>query len=142
MPAIGDDSGLEISALGGRPGVFSARYAGEGASDKVRMAKVLAELAELELAAPGLDRRACFRCTLVLAYPNGAVLWAEGELKGTILYEPRGDKGFGYDPIVLIDELGQTLAEVDFSITCENGFRARAARELFGKLLALRAPCF
>ena len=128
MPALGDDSGLEVSALGNRPGIQSARYAGAGASDEQKIDKLLNELG----ANP--QRAACFRCILVLAYPSGELVSSEGELKGQILHQRQGTNGFGYDPIVLIDELGLTLAEVDFSVTCTHGFRAKAAQRLFSSL--------
>ena len=137
LPALGDDSGLEVAALDNQPGVRSARYAGEGASDKVRIQKLLHDFHRLAKHQPRIDRRAYFRCHLVLAYPNGALLTADAVLKGEVLDEPRGDMGFGYDPIILIEELGHTLAEVDFQVTCEKGFRAKAAEQLFPQLLAL-----
>jgi XTP/dITP diphosphohydrolase len=138
-PALGDDSGLEVMGLGGRPGVHSARYAGDGASDQVRIAKLLDEFKRASVNNPSIDRTAFFRCSLVLAYPNGAQLVADASLQGRILDTPRGNEGFGYDPIILIEDLGKTLAEVDFEITCEKGFRAKAAKLLFEKLLSLQA---
>lgn len=137
-PALGDDSGLEVVSLNGRPGVHSARYAGEGKSDKVRIGKLLDEFREASRHNPELDRTAFFRCSLVLFYPNGAQLAAEASLQGRLLDTPRGNGGFGYDPVILIDELGKTLAEIDFEVTCDKGFRAKAAKILFEKLLALR----
>ncbi len=135
MPSLADDSGLEVAALGGAPGVHSARYAGEGASAETRWRKVLSELEKLQDSS--LDRSACFRCSLVLCYPDGALLSAESILPGEILESPQGDGGFGYDPIVYIPELGKTLAEIPFSETCRIGFRAKAARELFTSLGSL-----
>ena len=138
IPALADDSGLEVAALGGAPGVLSARYGGVGASDKDRWEKVLVELASLTKKNPEVSRDARFCCHLVLYYPSGAVLESVGELRGTILEEPRGSGGFGYDPIVYITELGKTLAEMEFAQTCRLGFRAKAARTLFEQLRALR----
>lgn len=135
---LGDDSGLEVTALENRPGVMSARYAGKNAENSARIAKVLCELKEVWAARGSNDRTARFRCALCLAYPNGAVLCAEGTLSGQVLFQPQGAGGFGYDPIILIDSLGKTLAEVDFSITCKHGFRAQAAQKLFSSLLQLR----
>lgn len=140
LPALGDDSGLEVAALDGRPGIHSARYAGPGSSDRDKMEKLLAEVA----AAAGdyedgnsqsrKRRSALFRCVLAIVYPNGQRDNAEGVLHGHVLGTPRGNKGFGYDPVVYIDELGATLAEVDFEVTCRRGFRARAAQALFAKV--------
>lgn len=134
MTALGDDSGLEVAALDNRPGVYSARYAGEKASDIDRINKILTELNVLLDKNPDTDLSACFRCSLSLVYPNEKVLESESCLSGRILMQPRGNKGFGYDPIVYIDELGSTLAEVDFSVTCSRGFRAKAAYQLFSNI--------
>ena len=134
IPALGDDSGLEVEALDGRPGVLSARYGGPGLDDTGRWQRLLAEVRELEASKSDLSRRAFFRCVLVLSFPGGQELSTEGILEGELLKKPRGDAGFGYDPVVLIDCLGKTLAEVDFSLVCEQGFRARAARKLFDQL--------
>ena len=133
LPALGDDSGLEVAALDRRPGVYSARYGGEGLSDAERCHKLLEELK----ASGSPDRTAYFCCQLVLFYPNGAMLSADSSLKGKILDNFQGNKGFGYDPIVLIEKLGKTLAEVEFEVTCSQGFRSEAANKLFSELLAL-----
>ena len=138
MPTLGDDSGLEVAALDNQPGVFSARYAGEGASDNDRIQKVLRELDAKCSTNPALNRYASFRCALVLLLPDGGKYEAEGMLAGKILEQPRGDKGFGYDPIVYLDDLGSTLAEVEFEVTCQKGFRAIAARKLFASLGAAK----
>ena len=95
LPALGDDSGLEVDALGGRPGVRSARYAGEHATDAENTALLLRELA----AVPDDARGAAFRCALVLAWPDGTCVEAEGRCAGRIARAPRGDGGFGYDPV-------------------------------------------
>ena len=134
MPSLGDDSGLEVAALNLRPGVRSARYAGEYADDEQRYRKLVAELQALEKDSGSVDRRAWFRCCLVLADADKPELTSEGSLAGEILDNPRGSKGFGYDPIVLINSLGKTLAEIEFEKTCRVGFRAIAARNLFSKL--------
>jgi XTP/dITP diphosphohydrolase len=136
IPALGDDSGLEVDALNRRPGVHSARYAGPGADDQQRMRKVLEELRAAQRQDASLTRSARFRCALALVFPDGRQCEAEGSLEGHILEEPRGSKGFGYDPIVFLDAIGCTLAEVEFDYTCEHGFRALAARSLFHKLSA------
>lgn len=128
MPALGDDSGLEVAALGGKPGIHSARYA---ATDPERIAKLLAELSN---AGAEANRSALFRCVLVLYQAEQTILSAEGTLSGKVLFAPRGERGFGYDPIILIDEFQRTLAELEFSEVCARGFRARAAHKLFSQL--------
>ncbi len=136
LPAIGDDSGLEVTVLDGRPGVHSARYAGPGASDSDRIAKLLDEVRSVESAAVGrADRSARFRCCLIVVDRAGSVFESEGVLTGEILDSPQGTGGFGYDPIVRLDELGKTLAEIDHVVTCERGFRALAADRMFGVVL-------
>src|SRR5207249_3544295 len=99
LPALADDSGLEVEALGGAPGVRSARYA---PTDSARVARLLAELAGVPRAA----RRACFRCVVALAWPGGDALTAEGACRGRIATAPSGGGGFGYDPVFVADELG------------------------------------
>ncbi len=94
-PVIADDSGLEVDALGGRPGVYSARFAGEGAGDAANNDKLLGELADL----PDGQRTAAFRCVIALCFPDGNCRTFSGELNGIILKEPRGTGGFGYDPL-------------------------------------------
>lgn len=108
IPVIADDSGLLVDALNGRPGVRSARFAGEDADDAANNAKLLGELAGLPLQ----QRAAAFRCVIALCLPGGECLTFAGELKGVILDAPRGTGGFGYDPLFLVPELGQTLAEM------------------------------
>ena len=132
--ALGDDSGIEIDALGGAPGVFSARYAGPGANDSERISKLVFELDRALEKNPAAGRTGRFRCSLALKLSDGSLFESDGSLEGTVLAEPRGTHGFGYDPILLISEFGKTLAEVDFQFTCEQGFRARAAEKLFGAL--------
>ncbi len=135
VPALGDDSGLEVEALDGAPGIHSARYAGVGASDKERIDKLLCELEKAISLNPTKTRRAQFRSVLVLVSSHSEPISAEGILTGHILQELRGTNGFGYDPIVWLDEIGATLAEVDFSVTCTKGFRAKGAHNLFSKLI-------
>ena len=105
QPALGDDSGLEVEALGGAPGVHSARWAGESATDDDRIAKLLAALRTV--AAPG--RGARFRCVVALAWPDGRVVTAAGDCAGTIALAPAGTSGFGYDPVFIAAELGRDL---------------------------------
>ncbi len=134
LPSLADDTGLEVPALGNKPGLFSARYAGKAANDWQRMTLLLDELRSALTKQPYLGRTAYFRCALALVYPDGRTLSSFSAMKGYITEEMRGDKGFGYDPIFEIDGMGKTLAEVDFSFTCMHGFRAVAVRALFGEL--------
>jgi XTP/dITP diphosphohydrolase len=102
-PALADDSGLAVDALGGRPGVYSARYA---PTDRERIAKLLGELEGVA------DRGAAFICAMALALPDGRVIAVEGRCAGVITDGPRGVGGFGYDPIFLVPGLGRTFAEL------------------------------
>ncbi|PZN11033.1 MAG: non-canonical purine NTP pyrophosphatase [Bacillota bacterium] len=129
-PALADDSGLCVDALGGRPGVRSARYAGEGAGDAANNARLLAELAGV----PPERRGAEFRCAVVLALPDGRWTAAEGSARGRILEEPRGRGGFGYDPLFLSDELGVTFAEAPPEEKNRVSHRGRALRALLPRL--------
>ncbi len=134
MPTLADDSGLEVESLGGFPGVRSARWAGEGLNDKQRCRKLLEKMSEEKVGVEPQDRLARFRCALVLKTDAKTYFQSEGISRGHILTEPRGMGGFGYDSIVEIEELKKTFAEVDFSVTLEKGFRAKAARSLFENL--------
>jgi XTP/dITP diphosphohydrolase len=106
--ALADDSGLEVDALGGRPGVFSSRYAGPGATDAERNARLLADLAGV----PDADRTARFRCVIALAAPDGRAWTCEGACEGRIAHAPRGAHGFGYDPVFLLPDRNLTMAEL------------------------------
>ena len=108
LPALADDTGLEVDALDGAPGVFSARYAGPACSCAENNIKLLAALAGL----PAAKRSARFRCVIALVYPGGKFLTAEGVLEGFITLSARGKGGFGYDPIFEVKALGKTLAEL------------------------------
>ena len=135
-PALADDSGLEVDALGGAPGVWSARYAGEPANDAANNAKLLAALAGV----PAERRTARFRAVLALADPAGPlgdrVITAEGACEGVILDAPRGTGGFGYDPLFYAPELGQTFAEAGVGPKSDLSHRARAMRAMRPQLLA------
>jgi XTP/dITP diphosphohydrolase len=120
---LADDSGLEVAALGGEPGTFSARYAGEGASDRDRVNYLLAKLEGF----PREKRQARFRCVIAIATPQGNVELCSGECDGIIALKPRGDKGFGYDPIFYLPELGKTMAELPLEEKNKISHRARAA---------------
>lgn len=121
-PVIADDSGLVVGVLGGRPGVRSARFAGEGASDAENNAKLLRELAGVA----GARRAAAFCCVIALCFPGGECLTFEGRLEGVILDEPRGRGGFGYDPLFLVPEYGLTLAELPLEIKNNISHRGKA----------------
>jgi XTP/dITP diphosphohydrolase len=107
LPAIADDTGLEVEALKGAPGVFSARYAGEHASYADNVAKLLAELESAGATTPRA-RRACFRTVALAAFPDGTEVVAEGVVDGCIAPAPRGTSGFGYDPVFVPDRRGAT----------------------------------
>jgi XTP/dITP diphosphohydrolase len=127
LHALADDSGLEVDALDGRPGVISARYAGEGAGDLANNRKLVAEARAAGLVRPA----ARFRCELVLVRPDGTVLArGSGACDGVLIEEPRGRGGFGYDPHFLVPELERTFAELLPSEKNAVSHRARAAAEL------------
>ena len=131
-PSIADDSGIAVAALGGGPGIHSARYAGEQATDEENLAKLLRELEGTS------DRRAAYVCSLALVEPGREPRVFEGRCAGKLAYEPRGSGGFGYDPIFVPDELGdgpeRTMAELTPSEKDAISHRGRAARELFAWL--------
>lgn len=126
---IGDDSGIEAAALDGRPGVHSARYAGENASDEANLAKLLEEVAEA-----GEDRRVAYVCVIALAEPDGSASLFEGRCEGTLITEPRGTGGFGYDPAFVPVDTGpeddRTMAELSPEEKHAISHRGRAARAL------------
>jgi XTP/dITP diphosphohydrolase len=131
VPVLADDSGLVVDALDGRPGVLSARFAGEDASDADNNAKLLRELASVP---PG-QRGAAFHCVIALCWPDGTCHTFDGELKGLILDAPRGDGGFGYDPLFLVPEFGLTLAELPLGEKNSISHRGRALAQLKDFLL-------
>jgi len=122
--AIADDSGIEAYGLGGRPGVRSARYAGEDATDEQNLAKLIGALAEAD------DRRVRYVAELVAIAPDGAEVTARGELAGTLTDVPRGSGGFGYDPAFVPDGETRTVAEMAAGEKDAISHRARAARAL------------
>jgi len=125
--ALADDSGLEVDALGGEPGRLSARYAGEGASDRDRVNYLLSRLGNV----PWQKRSARFRCVIALATPSGEVELCSGECRGIITFEPRGEQGFGYDPVFYLPELGKTMAELPLEIKNRVSHRGQAARKVY-----------
>jgi XTP/dITP diphosphohydrolase len=134
LPALADDTGLEVDALGGAPGVRSARYAGEPCDYSRNNEKLLRELSGFR----NDERRARFRCVVALAIPGGDVRAVEGSTEGVILEAPRGEGGFGYDPLFLPDGFELTYAEMghgDKNAISHRGKAVRAARELVATLL-------
>ena len=130
FPVLADDSGLEVEALGGRPGIFSARYGGPGASDEDRVRKLLKELES-----SASERNARFVCSLALAQGGRLLLESEGECRGTIANEPRGTNGFGYDPIFLFPALGRTYAELSQAEKNIYSHRSRAVASLLRQIV-------
>ena len=130
LPALADDSGLEVDALGGAPGIYSARYAGPGSSDAERVANLLAEVARVPV-----DRRSArFRCVVAMAWPGGRIETADGECRGRIASAPSGVGGFGYDPVFVSDDLERTFAEATPAEKRRVSHRARALRALGERL--------
>jgi len=124
---LADDSGLEVDALNGAPGVRSARYAGPGASDEDRYRLLLRNLTGV----PEKERSARFRCVIAIAEPEGVVHTAGGSCEGIIGFEPRGEHGFGYDPVFYMPEHGQTMAQLAPEIKNRVSHRARAAQAAY-----------
>ena len=125
---LADDSGVTVDALGGRPGVQSARYAGEAADDDANNQRLLADLAGCS------DRRASFVCALALVLPGGVLMTAEGRLPGSIVTTPRGARGFGYDPLFQPDGCDITVAEMQDGQKDAVSHRARAVAALRERL--------
>ncbi len=128
MPAVADDSGLMVDALHGAPGVYSARYAGEGASDMDRIQKLLKNLKDV----PAEKRTAKFVCTICCVYPNGDRIDVQGECPGTIAFAPQGNGGFGYDPVFLVG--GKSFGELSAREKDGISHRGRALAELAARL--------
>jgi XTP/dITP diphosphohydrolase len=139
LPAVADDTGLEVHALGGRPGAFAARYAGEHATYEDNCRKLLQELAGV----PPAERGARFVTVAAIAFPSGETASARGVLEGSIAEQPAGAQGFGYDSVFLVPELHQTLAQVSPVIKNSISHRARAfsqAKQLLQHMLVERNP--
>lgn len=128
LPAIADDSGLCVDALNGAPGVYSARYGGEGLDDVGRYRLLLENMRGMT------DRRCGFVSAICCAFPNGDEITAQGECRGTLAYAPRGENGFGYDPIFFIPEKKKTFAELTAQEKHEISHRGKALREFKEKL--------
>ena len=133
LVSLGDDSGLEVDALGGEPGPLSARYAGEGASDSDRVDYLLSRLKDVQW----IERSARFRCVIAVATPEGRVETCSGECRGLVAFAPRGELGFGYDPIFYIPELDKTMAELPMETKNRVSHRGQAARQVPGVLAKL-----
>lgn len=131
-PALADDSGLEVDVIDGLPGVHSARYAGDHATDAENNRKLLAALADI----PTPERQGAFRCVMAYCLPDGTCNLFEGRVGGRILEAPRGEGGFGYDPLFLVPEYGKTMAELPLDIKNRISHRGQALR----KVIAFLAP--
>ena len=122
---LADDSGIEVYALHGEPGLISARYAGEKASDAERVDFLLSKLKDV----PAAKRTARYYCVIAIAQPDGQVIFCDGECKGTITFEPRGEKGFGYDPVFYFVEYGKTMSELPIEVKNQISHRGKAAQK-------------
>lgn len=132
LPAIADDSGLVVDALNGEPGVFSARYAGENATDEDNCQKLLTALQGIE------NRRAHFQCVLSIAVPSGPALTYEGRCDGLILDEKRGDNGFGYDPLFYFEQFDKTFAELSMEEKNKVSHRGKALAEVKSEVAMIK----
>ena len=132
--ALADDSGLEVDALGGRPGVYSNRFAGPEASDRDKYTRIL----ELLKGVPDEERTARFKAAVAISTPEGETVVVEGTCEGRIAHEARGELGFGYDPIFLLPEMGKTMAELppeEKNRISHRGKAMRAAKSVLRELL-------
>lgn len=130
LPAIADDSGLCVDALNGAPGVYSARYGGEGLDDRGRCMLLLNSMRG------ATTRAAHFSCAVACVFPNGDTLTAEGRCDGSIAYAPLGEGGFGYDPVFLLPEKGKTFGQLSQEEKSAVSHRGRALKDFAGKLAA------
>ena len=128
LPAIADDSGLCVDALNGGPGVYSARYGGEGLDDRGRYMLLLQTMRGQT------TRAAHFTCAIACAFPNGDTITAEGQAPGTIAFAPMGEGGFGYDPVFFVPEKAKTFAQLTQEEKAEISHRGKALREFSEKL--------
>jgi len=128
FPAMADDSGLCVEALDGAPGVYSARYAGEAATDAQNVAKLLDALKDEE------NRKAAFECVISIAVPTGAALTYENRCEGVLTREPAGENGFGYDPLFFFPELNKTFAQLSIAEKAEISHRGKALKEVSNEM--------
>jgi len=133
-PSLADDSGLVVDALSGAPGVRSARYAGEGASDTDNLNRLLSEMSGV----PDSGRSARFVCVLALAWPDGKVEYFEGRVEGSIGHEPLGESGFGYDPVFVPEGHARTFAQMSAGEKDSMSHRGRALLKLRERLLSVK----
>lgn len=133
MLTLADDSGLEVDVLNGEPGVMSARYAGENATDNERISYLLAKLRDVPLE----KRSARFKCVIAIACPNGKTELCSGECSGFITMEAHGKNGFGYDPIFFFPKLEKTMAELPVAVKNRVSHRGRAAKKARRLLLRI-----
>jgi len=134
LTTLADDSGLEVDALDGAPGVRSARFAGETAADSDRVDLLLARLNGV----PWEKRTARFKCVIAIATPQGRAATCYGECQGMIAFEPRGERGFGYDPVFFVPDRGMTMAELPMEIKNRISHRARASQKVSNVLQRLQ----
>jgi XTP/dITP diphosphohydrolase len=137
LTTLADDSGLEVDVLQGRPGIKSARFAGEAATNEEKVSFLLAQLNDV----PWEKRTACFKCVIAIATPEGQCETCYGECRGMIALEAKGENGFGYDPIFFLPQMGKTMAELPLEIKNQISHRARAtqkARQVLQQLLSSR----
>jgi XTP/dITP diphosphohydrolase len=130
VPAIADDSGLEVDVLDGAPGPRSARFAGQNATDRDNLARLLGELDDV----PAAERTARYRCVAAVAWPDGGEVWAEGTCEGRLVTESRGSGGFGYDPAFVPEGSDRTMAELADAEKDRISHRGRAFRALRERL--------
>ena len=123
--ALADDSGLEVDALNREPGINSARFAGEAATDAEKVSLILSKLKGI----PWEKRTACFKCVIAIASPRNRVELCHGECHGMITFEAKGGNGFGYDPIFFLPEIGKTMAELPLEMKNQISHRARASQK-------------
>ncbi len=134
LPVIAEDSGLEVEALGGKPGVYSSRFAGEKATDQENNLKLIEELRK-----KGLESSpARYVSFIFLAFPERYGLWSEGEVKGKVVTEPRGTGGFGYDPLFIPEGYSRTMAELPLNEKNRISHRGKALEKLLKAILDIR----
>lgn len=133
IPALADDSGLEVDPLEGRPGVYSARFAGPNATDGDNIRKLIESLKDV----PAGDRSARFRCVLALAVPGKNTWTSEGTCEGHIVLEPKGTEGFGYDPVFYLPEKGKTMAQLTKDEKNQISHRGKAVRQFLREVASL-----
>ena len=129
---LADDSGLEVEALGNKPGVYSSRFAGEHATDEENNKKLLRLMKDI----PAEKRKARFRCVITVYWPDGSYLQAEGTCPGRIGFEPKGNEGFGYDPLFIVDGLNKPMAEQTLEEKNKISHRAMALKSMKNLLLS------